>query len=81
MEIYKLTIEKAQEYITQINLDWLPTYQSENPIDITTTGYTSFRKVEGFAYIIKDAITEQYITDFIEIVSDLPVIEPMNEII
>jgi len=68
--IYKLTTEQLQQVRT-MNETWLSDYRVTNP-DNKATGYASAKEVGTYHYIIKDSVTEQYITDYVDIVEVIP---------
>ena len=66
---------KGTTLITQVNLlnnEWIIQHRIDNPNDKITERYTEIIKVFEFEYVLKDNITEKYITDYIEIVEELP---------
>ena len=66
---------KGTTLITQVNLlnnEWIIQHRIDNPHDKITQRYTEIIKVFEFEYVLKDSITEKYITDYIEIVEELP---------
>jgi hypothetical protein len=66
---YKGTL-KSQ--VNTLNQEWIKQYRIDNPKDKTTTKYIDVVELFEFEYVLKDSITEQYITDYIEIVDELP---------
>jgi hypothetical protein len=66
---YKLEIVTQVE---SLNYNWLANYKLTNPADQITTGYCQTQFINGFWYVIKDEITEKYITDYLEIIDELP---------
>ncbi len=68
---YKLT-DIQQFQVQTMNTAWLERYKEANPNDKITTAYANSKKIGEFYYIIKDAVTSQYIIDYTDIVSILP---------
>lgn len=67
--LYKL---RTKEQFEAFNQAWLNQYKKLNPNDNITTGYCLPYFINGFYFVIKDEITEQAITDYIDIVDELP---------
>jgi hypothetical protein len=72
MDYYKLLSHIAQNYERQINETFMENYREQNPKDKITTGYCQTTYIAGYGYIPRDIYTEQFITDYIEIVDQLP---------
>lgn len=69
---FKLNLTDTAQ-VDNMNAAWLAEYKQLYP-DTNTTAYALVQEIEGYGYIIKDVVTEQYITDYIE-VCELPEIE------
>jgi superfamily I DNA and RNA helicase len=67
---YKAT--NLQSQVNTLNNEWIKQHRIDNPNDKITQRYTEIIKVFEFEYVLKDNITEKYITDYIEIVNELP---------
>lgn len=72
MEYYKIELNSYQAQIQTLNNSWIEQYRLENPQDTVTQRYVEEFVWFGFGYVVKDEVTEQYITDFVEIVDELP---------
>ena len=68
--IYKLNIEQLHQVHT-MNVEFVENYKKANPSNKIST-YANADEIRGHYYILKDTVTEQYITDYVEIVSELP---------
>ena len=72
MEYYKIEINSYQAQIQHLNNEWITQYRLNNPHDNVTQRYVDEWVWIGFGYIVKDTVTEQYITNFVELVEELP---------
>lgn len=72
MPFLKLTSEQITR-VNDLNESWIESYIAQNPHDTITQRYCEAVEFAGYYYVIKDAITEQYITDYVEILEELPV--------
>jgi len=81
MPYFKIEITQANEVLTKLNSRWLEWYadNGRNPNDANTNAYCQLVEIDGFGYIIKDEITEQYITGEWPTVSELPIINDLIE--
>jgi len=81
MDWYKIQIEQAHEALATINSKWLEWYadNGRNPLDNITNAYCGMTEIDGFGYIMKDNVTEQYITGEFEVVTGLPIVENETE--
>jgi hypothetical protein len=70
--VYKIEISVYTTQIQHLNNDWITQHRANNPTDTVTQRYVDEWVWRGFGYVVKDAITEQYITDYVEIVEELP---------
>jgi len=70
--VYKIEISVYTTQIQHLNNDWITQHRENNPTDTVTQRYVDEWVWRGFGYVVKDAITEQYITDYVEIVEELP---------
>lgn len=70
--VYKIEKNSYLLQIQNLNSSWILQYRLENPNDTVTEKYVEEFTFGNFGYVVKDAITEQYITDFVEIVEELP---------
>ena len=70
--VYKIDLSVYATQLENLNTLWIQQHRLNNPQDTVTERYTEGTTFFGFGYIIKDDITEQYITDYIEIVDNFP---------
>jgi hypothetical protein len=70
--VYKIDLSVYTTQIQTLNNDWITQHRANNPNDTITQRYVDEWVWRGFGYVVKDAVTEQYITDFVEIVDELP---------
>jgi hypothetical protein len=70
--VYKFDLSVYETQLNNLNTLWIEQYRANNPNDTVTQRYTEGTIFMGFGYIIKDAVTEQYITDYLEIVENVP---------
>lgn len=70
--VYKIEINSYNTQIQHLNDSWILQYRLDNPNDLVTDKYVEAFTFGNFGYVIKDAITEQYITDYVEIVDEFP---------
>jgi hypothetical protein len=70
--VYKIDISVYKTQIQTLNNEWITQHRANNPQDTITQCYVDEWVWRGFGYIVKDVVTEQYITDFVEIVDELP---------
>jgi hypothetical protein len=70
--VYKIDLSVYTTQIQTLNNEWITQHRENNPQDTITQRYVDEWIWRGFGYVVKDAITEQYITDFAEIVEELP---------
>ena len=70
--VYKIALSVYETQLNNLNDSWITQYRIENPQDTVTQRYTEGTIFYGFGYIIKDAVTEQYITDYLEILDEIP---------
>lgn len=77
MNYFKIPENEAQAILDSINSQWLKWYNANqrNPKDHITVAYCDMTVIDGYAYIVKDSVTEQYIIGTWEIVESLPVVE------
>ncbi len=74
---YKIPIQQARQIIDDINTKWLKWYdENARPkTDGITNAYCALVEIDDFGYIIKDDVTEQYITGDWDVVETLPIIK------
>ena len=72
MEYYKIDLSVYATQINNLNNSWIEQYRANNPQDTVTQRYVEEFVWFGFGYVVKDAVTEQYITNFVELVNELP---------
>jgi hypothetical protein len=74
MQLYKIPEAEAQAILDSINSQWLQWYNANqrNPKDHITVAYCDMTVIDGYAYIMKDSVTEQYVTGDFEVVDSLP---------
>ncbi len=70
--VYKIALSVYETQLNNLNNLWIEQHRANNPKDTITQRYTDGTIFFGFGYIIKDAVTEQYITDYLEIVDSIP---------
>ena len=70
--VYKIDLSVYTTQIQTLNNEWITQYRASNPQDTVTQRYVDEWVWRGFGYVVKDNVTEQYITDFAEIVEELP---------
>ena len=70
--VYKIEISVYATQINNLNNSWIIQHRLENPQDTVTQRYVDEFTWFGFGYVIKDSVTEQYITDYVEIVDEFP---------
>lgn len=70
--VYKVDLSVYETQIQNLNNSWIEQYRLENPQDTVTQRYVEEFTWFGFGYVVKDEVTEQYITNFLEIVDELP---------
>ena len=70
--VYKIDLSVYATQIQHLNNEWITQYRLNNPQDNVTQRYVDEWVWRGFGYIVKDVVTEQYITNFVELVEELP---------
>jgi hypothetical protein len=70
--VYKVDLSVYATQIQNLNNSWIEQYRANNPQDTVTQRYVEEFTWFGFGYVVKDAVTEQYITNFVELVNELP---------
>jgi len=70
--VYKFDLSVYETQLNNLNNLWLEQHRANNPQDTVTQRYTEGTIFMGFGYIVKDAVTEQYIADYLEIVENVP---------
>jgi len=70
--VYKIDLSVYATQIQNLNNSWIIQHRANNPQDTITQRYVEEFTWFGFGYVVKDAITEQYITDFVELVDEFP---------
>ena len=70
--VYKIEKNSYLQQIQTLNASWIEQYRLENPNDTVTEKYVEEFTFGNFGYVVKDSVTEQYITDFVEVVDELP---------
>ena len=70
--VYKIDLSVYETQIHNLNNSWIIQHRANNPQDTITQRYVEEFVWFGFGYVVKDAITEQYITDFVELVDEFP---------
>ncbi len=75
---YKLNIKQLSQ-VQKMNEAWIKDYKQVYPQDKITTAYATETMIDGNYYLIKDSVTELYITDYMAIVNELPIVEPETE--
>ena len=70
--VYKIDLSVYTQQIQALNNEWITQHRANNPQDAITQRYVEAFTFGNFGYVIKDAITEQYITDYVEIVNEFP---------
>lgn len=70
--VYKVDLSVYETQIQNLNNSWITQHRGNNPQDTITQRYVEEFVWFGFGYVVKDAVTEQYITDFVELVNELP---------
>ncbi len=70
--VYKIDIRVYAQQIQHLNNEWIALYRINNPQDTVTQRYIDEWIWHDFGYVVKDDVTEQYITDYIEIVEEFP---------
>lgn len=71
--VYKIDLSVYETQIQNLNNSWIIQHRANNPQDTVTQRYVEEFVWFGFGYVVKDSITEQYITDFVELVDEFPV--------
>ena len=72
MQYYKIELNNYTHQIQTLNNSWIEQYRLDNPNDTITQRYVEEFVWFGFGYVVKDEVTEQYITDFVGLVDELP---------
>jgi hypothetical protein len=70
--VYKIALSVYETQLNNLNNLWIEQHRANNPQDTVTQRYTEGTIFMGFGYIVKDAVTEQYINDYLEIVDSIP---------
>ena len=70
MDYFKLNTEQLHQVHT-MNVEYVDNYKKTNPNN-KISNYANAEDIRGSYYILKDVVTEQYITDYVEVVSELP---------
>jgi hypothetical protein len=70
--VYKIDLSVYETQINELNTSWLTQHRAQNPKDNVTLRYVNIFTFGGFGYVVKDSVTEQYITDFVGVVDDFP---------
>lgn len=70
--VYKIDLSVYTQQIQTLNNEWITQHRVNNPNDTVTQRYVDEWVWRGFGYVVKDSVTEQYITDYVEIVEELP---------
>jgi hypothetical protein len=70
--VYKIHLSVYETQLNNLNNLWIEQHRLNNPQDTVTQRYTEGTIFFGFGYIVKDAVTEQYITDYLEILENVP---------
>ena len=70
--VYKIDLSVYVTQIQTLNNEWITQHRANNPQDTVTQRYVDEFTWFGFGYVIKDSVTEQYITDFVGLVDELP---------
>jgi len=70
--VYKIDISVYTQQIQTLNNDWITQHRANNPNDNITQKYVDSFIFGGFGYVVKDSVTEQYITNFVGVVDDFP---------
>lgn len=70
--VYKIEISVYETQINNLNNSWIIQHRLENPQDTITQRYVEEFVWFGFGYVVKDEVTEQYITDFVGLVDEFP---------
>lgn len=79
---YKIERSKINEQIDIINDGWfINDFKPFNPdiIEAKYFDYNSAQTIKGFAYLPKMWISEKYITEFVEIVEELPTLHNWHD--
>ena len=71
--VYKIEKNSYLQQIQHLNNEWITQHRVNNPQDTITQRYVEEFTWFGFGYVIKDSVTEQYITDFVGLVDEFPV--------
>ena len=70
--VYKIDLSVYETQLENLNSGWITQYRIDNPNDNITQKYVDSFLFGGFGYVVKDSVTEQYITDFVGVVDDFP---------
>lgn len=70
--VYRIDLSVYTTQIQNLNNSWIIQYRLENPQDVITQRYVEEFTWFGFGYVVKDSVTEQYITDFVGLVDEFP---------
>ena len=70
--VYKIDLSVYATQLEALNSGWITQYRIDNPNDNITQKYADSFTFGGFGYVVKDSVTEQYITDFVAVVDDFP---------
>jgi hypothetical protein len=70
--VYKFDLSVYETQLNNLNNLWIEQHRANNPQDTVTQRYTDGTVFFVFGYIVKDAVTEQYITDYLEILEEVP---------
>ena len=69
---YEGTIATLQQQVNTLNSEWIVEYKKLYPNDKVTQRYCDLIEIFGVGYVIKDEVTEPYITEYTAIVEVLP---------
>lgn len=70
--VYKIDLSVYATQINNLNNSWITQHRANNPQDTITQRYVEEFVWFGFGYVVKDSVTEQYITDFVGLVDEFP---------
>ena len=70
--VYKIDLSVYATQLEALNSGWITQYRIDNPNDNITQKYADSFTFGGFGYVVKDSVTEQYVTDFVGVVDDFP---------
>ena len=70
--VYKIDLSVYETQLNNLNDSWITQYRIDNPSDNITQKYCDSFIFGGFGYVVKDSVTEQYVTEFVGVVDDFP---------